>query len=261
MTPYRALRRLAGHVVRGIPWLRRQFYVSCDYALISPEQAAEIRANGWFSPRTVRRQQQAYDQLLAGMAAGNPREDLKVAAAAIDALGLAQVSLLEVGCGGGYYARVFSELPQTKVDYTGIDFSPAMVAQARASYPRTRFAVGDGTALAFPDGAFDIVYNGVSLMHIPDYRKAIAESRRVASRAAIFHSVPVLEKHPTAYVSKYAYGGKVVEVIFNRQALLADFEQAGLVTVQSWRTINYDVSGLLGESSYAETFLCRPAGP
>jgi ubiquinone/menaquinone biosynthesis C-methylase UbiE len=260
MTPHRALRRMAGRVVRSVPWLRRQFYVSCDYAVISAEQAAAIRAQGWFSPRTARRQQRAYQQLLAEMSAGNPREDLKVAAAAIDALELERASLLEVGCGGGYYARVFSTMPRTRVDYTGIDFSPAMVAQARASYPGSRFAVGDATALAFPDGAFDIVYNGVSLMHIPDYRKAIAESRRVAARAAVFHSVPVLEKHPTAYVSKYAYGGKVVEVIFNRQELLADFERAGLVTIQSWRTINYDVSNLLGESSYAESFLCRPAG-
>jgi len=260
MSPYRALRKLAGKTVRAIPWLRRRFYISCDYKVISREQAATIRADGWMSPHTARWQQRAYDQLLAEMSAGDPREDLKVAAAAVDAVGLERASLLEVGCGGGYYARIFAELPHTRVDYTGIDFSPSMVRQAQASYPSARFEVGDATALAFADGAFDIVYNGVSLMHIPDYGKAIAESRRVAARAAIFQSVPVLEKRPTTYISKYAYGGKVVEVVFNRDELLRDFERAGLKFVQSWRSINYDVGHLLGESSYAETFLCYPTG-
>jgi ubiquinone/menaquinone biosynthesis C-methylase UbiE len=251
-------RRLLGKGVRAIPWLRRQIYASCDYAVISPEEAVAIRANGWHSRRTARRQQRAYDQLLAEMLNGSPREDLKVAVVAVDALGLDHVSLLEVGCGGGYYARVFAEMPRTRVDYTGIDFSPAMVAQARASYPHAHFAVGDATALSFSDKTFDIVYNGVSLMHIPNYRDAIAESCRVAARATIFHSVPVLENMPTTYVSKYAYGGKVVEVIFNRGELLRDFEKAGLAFLQSWRAIDYDLVHLLGESSYTETFLCRP---
>jgi ubiquinone/menaquinone biosynthesis C-methylase UbiE len=253
-------RRLVGKGVRAIPWLRRQIYTSCDYAVISPEEAVAIRAHGWHSQRTARRQQRAYDRLLAEMSSGNPREDLKVASTAVDALGLERVSLLEVGCGGGYYSRVFAEMPRARVDYTGIDFSSAMIAQARASYPYARFAVGDATALGFSDDAFDVVYNGVSLMHIPDYRRAIAESRRVAAYAVIFHSVPVLEKRPTTHISKYAYGGKVVEVIFNRAELLTDFENAGLELVQSWRGINYDVGHLLGESSCAETFLCRPTG-
>ena len=116
-------------------------------------------------------------------------------------------------------------------------FSPAMVTQAQASYPGLRFEVGDATAPALADGAFDIVYNGVSPMHISDYADAIAKSGCVAVRGAFFRSV---------------------KVVFNRDGLLRDFGRAGLKFLQSWRSINYDVGHLSGESSYAESLLCHP---
>jgi ubiquinone/menaquinone biosynthesis C-methylase UbiE len=256
MNFYRRARRIAGKVARTIPWFRRQREISCDYKLITSHEASVMRAAGWLSPLTAHRQQRAYADLMEKMRAGDVRIDLGVAAGAVDALGRPAVSLLEVGCGGGYYSEVFSRLPATKVDYTGLDYSAAMVAQSKASYPGVNFMTGDATALQFSDAAFDVVFNGVSLMHIPNYAAAIAESARVARIACIFHSVPVVLNHSTAHLSKYAYGGKVVEVVFNRAALLEEFHRAGLAVDRSWRTIPYDVGHVLGESSWAETFLC-----
>ena len=256
MSIYRLARKLAGRIAHTIPWVRRQRLISCDYELITADQAQVMRAGGWSAPATARRQQKAYDGLLAEMRAGNPRVDLVVAAEAVDALGLLELSLLEIGCGGGYYSEVFARLPRAKVDYTGLDYSPAMVMMSQAAYPREKFVQGDATRLQFADRIFDVVFNGVSLMHIPNYQAAIGESARVARRACIFHSVPVMERHPTAYLRKYAYGGRVVEVVFNRQSLLQSFAEAGLVFQHSWRSIPYDVSALLGEASWAETFLC-----
>lgn len=97
MSPYRALRKLGGKIVRAIPWIRQRFNVSCDYKVISSEKAATIRADGWMSSQTARWQRRACNQLLA-------------------------------------------------------------------------------------------VYNGVGLMRVFDYCKAIAESCRVTGPAAIFHS-------------------------------------------------------------------------
>ena len=206
MTVYHHLRRLAGRAIRAVPWLRRRWLISTDYRLISEAEAYTARSSGWMSPLTVRRQARAYEGLLQEMHAGNPRIDLQLAAEAVDALGLTTASLLEVGCGSGYYSEVFARLPETSIAYSGMDYSPAIIQRAKARYPGGSFDVGDATHMAYGPNAFDIVFNGVSLMHILEYRAAIAESVRVARKACIFHSVPVFSEYPTAYIHKYAYG-------------------------------------------------------
>jgi hypothetical protein len=105
----------------------------------------------------------------------------------------------------------------------------------------------------------DIVFNGVSLIHILDYEKAIAESARVARRACIFHTVPVFDDHATAYIHKFAYGSPVVEMVFSREELLGVFVRCGLTVHRAWSAIPYDVSHLVGKPSHTETFLCLPS--
>ena len=51
-------------------------------------------------------------------------------------------SLLDVGCGlGDLYG--FLKREGVACDYTGMDILPAMVEQARTSWPEGRFMVGD----------------------------------------------------------------------------------------------------------------------
>jgi ubiquinone/menaquinone biosynthesis C-methylase UbiE len=250
-------RHLAGRMARTIPWLRRQLAVSTDYLLISEAEARRVRSGGWLSSMTARRQERAYTKLLEEMKAGSPRVDLTVAAQAIDALNLHSLSLLEIGCGSGYYCEVFATLAKSMVRYTGIDYSPAMIKRAKYRYPDGNFVLGDATRMsAFEDGSFDVAFNGVSLMHVLDYERAIAESARVAKRACIFHSVPVFPSHPTVHIHKYAYGSPVVEIVFSRADLLECFARNGLSLARSWRSIPYDVTAIASAPSHSETFLC-----
>jgi SAM-dependent methyltransferase len=260
MNPVRVLRRLAGKAVRATPWLRRHWDVSTDYRLLGEAEIRSAVPRGWLSPLAARRQERAYLALLAQMQAGQPRADLVIAAQAIDALGCTKVSLLEIGCGSAYYKEIFDHLARTQVTYCGIDYSPAMVARALRRYPGLDVRQMDATALDFPDGEFDVVFNGVSLMHILDWRGAVAESRRVARLACVFHSVPVFRMRDTAYLRKYAYGAPVGEVVFNRGELLACFAANGLRVAQSWIGLPYDVHEVTGEHSFTETFLCLAEG-
>ena len=130
-----------------------------------------------------------------------------------------------------------------------------MIARAREHYPTIDFNVGDATGLPCPDNAFDIVFNGVSLMHIIDYQAAIRESARVATRYCILHTVPVFSDHRTTYLRKYAYGAPVVEIIFGKQELMSLCEGAGLRLEQEWPCIPYDVSEITGHHSTTETYL------
>jgi ubiquinone/menaquinone biosynthesis C-methylase UbiE len=130
-----------------------------------------------------------------------------------------------------------------------------MIARARAHYPSTAFEVADATRLPYADAAFDIVFNGVSLMHIVDYPAAIREAARVASRYCIFHTVPVFDDYRTTYLRKYAYGAPVIEVIFGRQQLMTLCQDAGLRLEREWNSIPYDVSAVTGHRSSTRTYL------
>jgi SAM-dependent methyltransferase len=254
----RLIRQIGKRVVKATPFLRRHILTSTDYRVLSGREeahAATASSGGWLAARTVARQERAYESLIAAMKRGEPRVDFKVAAQAIAATGLAQPRLLDVGCGSGYYADVFAALLPGGVRYTGIDYSNAMIARARARTPSTAFEVADATRLPYADGAFDVVFNGVSLMHIIDYQAAISEAARVAAGYCVFHTVPVFHNNRTTFLQKYAYGAPVVEVIFSKQELLELCRDAGLRLVREWPSIPYDVSETTGAPSTTETYL------
>lgn len=258
MKPRPLARRIAAQIIRAIPVLRRQILVSTDYRVLSGiDEARRLQAasSGWLASSTVRRQEWAYRSLLGAMKRGEPRLDLKIAAEAIVATRLNNPSLIEVGCGSGYYSEVFADLAPVGLRYTGIDYSEAMVDRARQRYPSCSFEIADATQLPYDDKAFDIVFNGVSLMHIVDYERAIREAARVARRYCVLHSVPVFGEHGTTYLQKYAYGSPVVEIVFNRTELISLCETAGLRLDRQWRGIPYDVSGVTGHPSWTETYL------
>jgi SAM-dependent methyltransferase len=254
----RIVRNIAGRVIRSTPVLRRHLLSSTDYQVLSGADEARSMAassGGWLAARTVARQERAYANLIATMRRGEPRLDFKVAAEAIAATGIANPRLLEVGCGSGYYSDVFATLLPSDFSYTGIDYSDAMIARAHAHYPSGNFRVADATELPYANGAFDIVFNGVSLMHIIDYQAAIREAARVALRYCVFHGVPVFDDHRTTYLRKFAYGAPVVEVVFGKQELMALCRQAGLRLEREWTSIPYDVSAVTGHHSSTQTYL------
>jgi SAM-dependent methyltransferase len=252
-------RKIASRIVRSIPLLRRQLLVSTDYRqLRGVREARDLMGagSGWFSGRTVRRQERAYRGLIDAMKDGEVRLDLRIAADAVAETGLVEPRLIEIGCGSGYYSEVFAHLLPRGIHYTGIDYSAAMVAKASEQYPAAQFAVADATALPYADRSFDIVFNGVSLMHIIDYEKAIREAARVAASYCILHSVPVFDdRQPTVFLQKYAYGAPVVEMVFDRHELMAACEGAGMRLLRVWQSIPYDVAPVIGHKSHSETYL------
>ena len=81
--------------------------------------------------------------------------------AALERLERAPGRALDLGTGTGKGAR-FVAHRFAEADVTGVDLSPAMVAEARRLLPpelagRVRFEVADASALPYGDGAFDLV--------------------------------------------------------------------------------------------------------
>lgn len=95
--------------------------------------------------------------------------------------------ILDLGTGTG---RAAIALARRGALVTGVDASSQMLAVARA---RSRdaglsieFVEGDAHALTFADRAFDSAVCLRLLMHVPDWRKAVAELCRVTGRRLVF---------------------------------------------------------------------------
>jgi len=226
-----------------------------DYQLLNNSDTPED--NGWKVRSAAERQHQAFQSLLHEVRAGNPRIDFVAAAKAIQFTGLSDPLLIEIGCGSGYYCEALPLLLQHPLRYIGVDFSPAMVSLAHATYEQVPFLAGDGCRLPLRDSACDILLSGTSLMHIAEYRLAISESVRASREWCIFHTVPLIKSRATTLMHKLAYGQRVVEVIFNQSELESIFRENGLVTEHLFESLPYDVSSVLGEPSWTATYLCR----
>ncbi|MDP1719138.1 MAG: class I SAM-dependent methyltransferase [bacterium] len=93
--------------------------------------------------------------------------------------------VLDLGCGFGWYSRLFSG------DYTGIDNDPGRLAIARAKYPGKKFLEMSADKLDFPDSSFDLVISFLVLHHLTDGQltKALAEVRRVLKPSGKFLAI------------------------------------------------------------------------
>jgi SAM-dependent methyltransferase len=95
----------------------------------------------------------------------------------LDAVGVREgMRLLDMASGPGYVAAA---AVRRGANVIGIDFSAAMVAEARRRYPAVEFMEGDAEEIPFPDRSFDAVAMNFGLLHLGRPDKAIAEAHRV----------------------------------------------------------------------------------
>jgi trans-aconitate methyltransferase len=72
--------------------------------------------------------------------------------------------ILDIGCGTGHLT---AEIAAKGAVVTGVDQSPAMIAEAKEKYPEIDFAVMDASAMTF-QSEFDAVFSNAALHWIPD---------------------------------------------------------------------------------------------
>ena len=90
--------------------------------------------------------------------------------------------VLDIGCSGGYLARLLAAAVTPDGQVTGIDPSGPAVSYARRRAPgNCTFAVGVAQDLQFPDGSFDVVTSTLAVHHIPEAGRpdAFSEMYRV----------------------------------------------------------------------------------
>jgi ubiquinone/menaquinone biosynthesis C-methylase UbiE len=100
------------------------------------------------------------------------------------------MTLLDVGCGPGTITMDLAEAVGATGRVTALERTEEALGLAREEAARrgttgVGFEVGDVTALALPDDAFDVVHAHQVLQHVDDPVRALAEMRRVCRPGGI----------------------------------------------------------------------------
>ena len=85
-------------------------------------------------------------------------------------------TVLDLCCGPGFAG---AGAAARGAHVTGLDFSPPMLAEARARFPAIAFDEGDAEALPYDDASFDAAVSNFGIHHVPRPVVALAEVHRV----------------------------------------------------------------------------------
>lgn len=131
-----------------------------------------------FDPETVRAFEHAGWQRAAGeYDATFARASGLFVEALLDAARVAAGDrVLDLCCGTGL---VTAAAARRRAVASGLDFSEAMLGEARRKNPRLRFDQGDAEALPYADDAFDAAVANFGIHHVPNPAKAAVEAVRV----------------------------------------------------------------------------------
>jgi len=114
------------------------------------------------------------------------------------------VSLIDIGCGTGYFTRLLAN--EVRGELVGIDPDEESLRFARAHAVRDeRYEKARGEALPFADGAFDFSVSVAALCFIPDERQAVREMLRVTRKR---FTIGLLNRHSLLWRAKGRGGGK-----------------------------------------------------
>jgi ubiquinone/menaquinone biosynthesis C-methylase UbiE len=138
-----------------------------------------------FDPEAVRAFEHAGWQRVAGAYdATFARATVPFVATLLDAGGVTSgMRVLDLCCGTGVVAAAAAKRGAV---VTGLDFSSAMLSEARRANPRLAFDRGDTEAMPYRDGSFDAVVDNFGINHAPYPARAVAEALRVLRPAGKF---------------------------------------------------------------------------
>jgi SAM-dependent methyltransferase len=139
-------------------------------------------------------------------------------------------TLLDVGCGTGYFTRRFANSGLQRV--VGLDPDRAWLEFAQAHRVASeQFVVGSALTLPFPDACFDYSIAVTALCFVPDQARAVREMLRVTRRR---FALGLLNRHSLLYLAKGrgggsgAYRGARWDTVEEMRALFRDLPVTGL---------------------------------
>ena len=113
-------------------------------------------------------------------------------------------TLLDVGCGTGYFTRLFAADRECRV--TGLDIDRSWAGYAASqSAGNEAYVCGTAIELPFRNGTFDLAISVAALCFVTDQRRGIQEILRVTKRR---FAIGLLHRRSLLYWQKGRSGGK-----------------------------------------------------
>lgn len=166
--------------------------------------------------------------------------------------GLPAGKVLEVGCGAGQFIRAIKHL-RPNLECHGSDISAEAIKTAKIKNDGVIYEP-NSNVLPYPDNSFNAVLIFDVLEHVADYKKLLAEIKRILKPSGIFYCFAPCEGDWTAlwyYLRHFKvftnltekYAGHVNH--FSRAKWLKDFKEAGF-EVERKRYSEHFLGQLLG---------------
>jgi SAM-dependent methyltransferase len=112
----------------------------------------------------------------------------------------ARKRVLDIACGTGFGSAMLVEAGAAQVVGVDLDVDGLEAAGGHFALPTLLLVQADGTALPFPDGAFDLVTSFESIEHVPDWTGFVRELRRVTRAGGVLvlstPNVEVTSRYP-----------------------------------------------------------------
>jgi SAM-dependent methyltransferase len=129
------------------------------------------------------------------------------------------VRFLDFGCGVGHYGEVLERRFPGRFEYTGCDYSEAMIEAASAEWPGRAFVVNDLFANTLDLGEFDIVMASALVDVIDDYERALDVLLGSKARLVLLHRQQVTDGPSHAEIASGYVGQTTYRSYVNRDDL------------------------------------------
>lgn len=213
--------------------------------IVRYKRALGATGDSWKNSELPEEQLKIVDKQLEMMRKGNPPSVYKVAAEALDAIpGDNNLTLLDVGCASGYYFEVISTLVGNRFDYTGSDYSDAMLTVARKRYLNTNFLKLDIRHIDLPDKAYDVVLSGAVIEHVKEWEEAIRELSRITKFYLILHRTPITDEMYHREEKRIYAGVPVFYNRFNKNDLMNLISECGFRKIFEKNVYSHEKKGL-----------------
>jgi SAM-dependent methyltransferase len=176
-------------------------------------------------------------------------------------------SVLDVGCGVGYWARLVASVLSPGATIIGVDREAvwvqeaAAIAQLSGGDGQFRYQQGLAEALVFPDASFDLVTCQTLLIHVPSPRAVIEEMLRVTKPGGVI-LLAEPNNRASLLVDTSVNAGAPIDDLLERMRFLLICERGKEAIGEGNNSIGDLLPGYLAEQGVqgVQTFICDKAG-
>jgi len=207
--------------------------ISFGHSSLDAKEITESQRDAWKDASIAQNQRCLVEAEISATLRGAPPRVFTALVETLEPLTNSRDLILEIGCASGYLAEVLEYLLPRHIQYTGIDYSEAMISMAREYYPEKNFLVADAAAIPLASNAFDVTVSSCVLLHMSDPEMAVREAIRLSRRYIVAHRTPICRNVPTYTSKKFGYGVEMFEHTFNENEFISMLERNGEYLVRS----------------------------